>query len=148
MCGLKLKDRPLGYALKAHLRAQHDYYNDLFPHYCSTCGLGFNIETEWNAHELLHNETPRGSSTFPCVLCSQVFENIVLLKAHTKRDHKDLAKFKCEICGKTFVSPNSHQAHVRLHEGDGYKCITCGKMFSKIRALQDHETTHLAKEQR
>ncbi|CAL8298544.1 unnamed protein product [Lota lota] len=109
---------------------------------------------------------------FPCSLCSQVFPQAVLLKAHTKK-HRGSQDHGCRICGRRFRQAWFLQSHMRIHRAkaqlkgsDGgqqpatvngvYRdpaslaneeclyelCAGCGNFFYDRRSLQVHEKLH------
>ncbi|KAM3858706.1 zinc finger protein 516-like [Diretmus argenteus] len=51
---------------------------------------------------------------FSCSLCSQVFPQVLLLKAHMKR-HRSSQDHGCRICGRRFRQAWFLQSHMRIH---------------------------------
>ncbi|KAF7660715.1 hypothetical protein LDENG_00277330 [Lucifuga dentata] len=51
---------------------------------------------------------------FSCSLCSQVFPQVLLLKAHMKR-HRGSQDHGCRICGRRFRQAWFLQSHMRIH---------------------------------
>ncbi|XP_053719055.1 zinc finger protein 516-like [Synchiropus splendidus] len=109
---------------------------------------------------------------FTCTICSQVFPQELLLKAHMKR-HRSTKDHGCRICGRRFRQAWFLQSHMRIHrmkgqlkDGKGndlpitingvlqdpaslineeclYElCVICGNFFPDRVALQTHEDLH------
>ncbi|KAM9824116.1 zinc finger protein 516-like [Neosynchiropus ocellatus] len=109
---------------------------------------------------------------FTCTICSQVFPQELLLKAHLKR-HRSTKDHGCRICGRRFRQAWFLQSHMRIHrmkgqlkDGKGndlpitingvlqdaaslineeclYElCVICGNFFQDRKALQTHEDLH------
>ncbi|KAJ3609262.1 hypothetical protein NHX12_023786 [Muraenolepis orangiensis] len=109
---------------------------------------------------------------FSCSLCSQVFPQAVLLKAHMKK-HRGSQDHGCRICGRRFRQAWFLQSHMRIHRAkaqlkssSGGKqpatvngvsqdpatmtneeciyelCAGCGNFFYDRSSLQVHEKLH------
>jgi DNA-directed RNA polymerase subunit RPC12/RpoP len=59
-------------------------------------------------------EEGAGVGPFPCSVCSQVFPQAALLKAHAKK-HKGAQDHGCRICGRRFRQAWFLQSHMRIH---------------------------------
>ncbi|XP_071770784.2 zinc finger protein 516-like [Centroberyx gerrardi] len=109
---------------------------------------------------------------FSCSLCSQVFPQVLLLKAHMKR-HRGSQDHGCRICGRRFRQAWFLQSHMRIHRVKAqlrggknndtpatingvpqdpasltndeclYElCAGCGNFFSDRKTLRIHEKLH------
>lgn len=109
---------------------------------------------------------------FTCSLCSQVFPQVLLLKAHMKRHHGS-QDHGCRICGRRFRQAWFLQSHMRIHRVKAqlrggksneppatingvpqdpasltndeclYElCAGCGNFFYDRKTLQIHEKLH------
>ena len=76
-------------------------------------------------------------------------QKTLALKKHSpkilRRSKKTVAeprkafKWKCELCGKAFISPSKLQRHSYSHSGlKPFQCNVCNKSFSQSVNLQTH----------
>ena len=79
--------------------------------------------------------------TVKCTNCDATFKTQQEFNRHHSDDHKDLP-FTCDLCGKTFQSPNSVTKHRKKHFLFQYVCDICQKRFQFPANLQAHKTTH------
>merc|ERR1719464_1027782 len=62
----------------------------------------------------------------------------------TKHTPNEDLKFKCDICGKGFISNGKLQNHVNIHTGaKPYKCKFCTAAFGDSANHRAHERAHL-----
>ena len=58
---------------------------------------------------------------------------------HIKRVHDGRKCNKCDICDKSFVTPQNLQRHIKYsHENNRLECDSCGKSFSRSIDLKKH----------
>lgn len=55
-----------------------------------------------------------GDGPFSCIICGQVFAQVLLLKSHIKRHHGS-QDHGCRICGRRFRQAWFLQSHMRIH---------------------------------
>ena len=61
--------------------------------------------------------------------------------AHTLHDQK---KYKCDLCGKGFITNNKLSEHMNVHTGEKpYKCKFCSAGFASKANTYKHERGHL-----
>ena len=61
--------------------------------------------------------------------------------AHTPHDQR---KFKCDICGKGFITRGNLAEHMNIHTGDKpFKCKFCSICFANNSNRIMHERGHL-----
>lgn len=143
ICACTLRNERI---LRRHLRSKHDYYHDQFPHYCSLCGSGFNLESTFKAHQDLHAAAP---SQTHCVFCPSSFETVMDLTYHTESSHPTERKnFTCTVCSETFNTLVILELHSKKHEGTMLKCSKCDLSFARNTFLRKHEQIHLPKSER
>lgn len=109
---------------------------------------------------------------FSCVICGQVFPQVLLLKSHLKK-HRGSQDHGCRICGRRFRQAWFLQSHMRIHQVKaqlrGSKnneppatingvpqdaaslindeclyelCAACGNFFYDCKTLRIHEKLH------
>ncbi|XP_015235998.1 PREDICTED: zinc finger protein 516-like [Cyprinodon variegatus] len=55
-----------------------------------------------------------GDGPFSCIICGEVFQQVLLLKSHMKRQH-GAQDHGCRICGRRFRQAWFLQSHMRIH---------------------------------
>ena len=61
--------------------------------------------------------------------------------AHTLPDQK---KYKCDLCGKGFITNNKLSEHMNVHTGEKpHKCKFCSACFASKANTIKHERGHL-----
>ena len=51
-----------------------------------------------------------------CKHCDAVFHNLAILKKHLKKNHGEMATFKCDICPKMYFSARGLRSHQEIHK--------------------------------
>lgn len=94
-----------------------------------------------NDHE--HYSLPFGEpETFACIICSQIFNDRMELRAHKKTHPVDM-RHQCPHCDKTFSRIYTLQHHIVTHfEYKAYLCPVCGKRFHHAGGLHQHIKYH------
>ncbi|XP_005104501.1 zinc finger protein 236 isoform X26 [Aplysia californica] len=86
-------------------------------------------------------DTPNASPAFSkCRFCLQQFPS-AHLKQHIFHHHGDQMPFKCQICGKGYLSSWGLTLHMGLHQGKVYSCLECGENFTQKTSLRRHMKT-------
>jgi len=78
-----------------------------------------------------------------CELCGKHFTKQSRLQSHIDLFHKDIRKFECSQCDKTFKTKIHLENHLLQHSGERpYKCETCGDRFRHKLSLVTHMRVH------
>ena len=117
-------------------------------------------------HLKKHRQSCMKETTFSCATCGEKFTDIKALEKHIDDFHNVTNKmnvhiissrkrqrrsrgfnpsgrkhFRCDVCGKEFVSALYLSNHSALHTGDmPVICECCGASFTHMNALQKHQT--------
>ncbi|MEQ2186390.1 hypothetical protein GOODEAATRI_027986 [Goodea atripinnis] len=83
------------------------------------------------------------AADYQCSLCAESFPSSHLLMNHALQTHSRDVGVLCAVCGGTFESAESLDAHLRSHENS--KCDVCGKGFLQSAHLKSHLGTHAQK---
>ena len=81
----------------------------------------------------------------PCAQCGKLYGATAMTRhiasAHIPRNQ---SKFKCEVCGKGFVSTQTLKDHNNIHTGEKpYKCELCTACFASRGTQVMHQRRHL-----
>ena len=81
----------------------------------------------------------------PCAQCGKMYGSLALPRhirsTHTPNDQKN---YKCEVCGKGFITNQRLKEHNNIHTGEKpYKCKFCTSCFASKGTHAMHERGHL-----
>lgn len=114
--------------LKVHLK--------LKPFLCHTCGTSHQTSSRLRVHmETAHLKIRK----HVCHLCDKKYFQLYTLNAHIRSVHTKEKPFKCEFkdCGKFFCRSASLYTHQQMHKAK-FKCEICAKTFSFKHNLLTH----------
>ena len=82
-----------------------------------------------------------------CELCNMIFKTTKCLCSHVAKCHLGNVLYKCNICGKGFMSKGGIEGHKSqyLPESDKLKCThsDCNVTFGRAQSLKKHlKTVH------
>ena len=80
-----------------------------------------------------------------CTMCNKMFASQSGLQRHINTAHKDPKDkpFKCQDCGKGFLSERTLKTHTNMHLGVyPYRCQYCSKGFPNQDNLKGHLASH------
>ncbi|XP_077287209.1 uncharacterized protein LOC143911979 [Arctopsyche grandis] len=84
----------------------------------------------------------KNCARFKCEICSKSFPRKSKLMRHLK-SHTGEKPYKCNICLKPFAEKSNLAAHLKYHSGEKpYRCDVCLKSFTQKCFLVVHETSH------
>jgi uncharacterized Zn-finger protein len=81
----------------------------------------------------------------PCTQCGKLYGASVM-KRHIQAQHtpNDQKKFKCEVCGKGFITKDRLSDHNNIHTGEKpHKCKFCSACFASKGTWHMHQRSHL-----
>ena len=82
---------------------------------------------------------------YRCDICGKGFVSKNGLAGHLHL-HSSVKPYTCIICLKSFTQAGSLKTHQRLHSGvKPHSCETCGKGFAQLGNLKTHQRTHAGK---
>ena len=128
-----------------HLK--HENNLDVKPkvkHSCNMCGKTYLEKFRLSDHiEVVHERKMK----YQCKPCDKTYTTGAGLRKHKAKHDPQLVKerksFKCDLCGKEFLSPNSIKYHLDSHhERNKLNCEFCNKTFIKIHEFENHLTVH------
>ena len=115
----------------------HNYRSDSnFFYKCPKpkCHSSFQKEPELKAHLRIHN-----NDFETCQYCpfKYIRKNTFNYRNHLNR-HFGVKDFKCDQCGKLFLSKLLLNQHYAIHEGISYNCLLCGYKASIKPTMHTH----------
>ncbi|XP_053688887.1 gastrula zinc finger protein XlCGF49.1-like [Sabethes cyaneus] len=105
---------------------------------CDTCSKRFD---EWKKLQR-HLECHR-SQKLKCDQCGVFLKSRSTYTSHLQR-HKNVGRFECDLCNKSFAAKRDLQTHHKVHDAmaERFSCDICGKDFGRIYSLLDHQKLH------
>ena len=74
-----------------------------------------------------------------CSECNKHFSTETVLKRHVSMMHKGQYPYRCQYCGRGFVSMDNLKRHLIQHTGiKAYVCHVCGNDFSYSSTMKAH----------
>lgn len=136
-------------SLGDHMEQSHsDMLSKVLSHLCQYCQRSFSSSFGLLTHQIAahpkekaENETepPKKRKKSQCHECGKVMVNI---KYH-ERIHTGERPYPCDVCKKTFASPQNLKQHMRTHTGEKpYKCRYCASSFTTSGSRIRHERIH------
>ncbi|KPJ17536.1 Zinc finger protein 93 [Papilio machaon] len=121
---------------------KHIEIHQLGEYPCPGCGKVFKSKKYMRKHfDYIHNIEKK----IKCYYCPERFFATFERHQHNLKMHKEQVKIMtCEVCGKTFDWPPYYTTHMRrIHRTEkNYKCNDCGKMFLTKYELNNHRVKH------
>ena len=86
-----------------------------------------------------HVKTMHDGRQFACRQCQRSYASIGGLNEHVNKMHRQLARYRCETCGKGFMDRSRYYDHAAAHTGvKQYTCSICEKKFMHNGSLRKH----------
>ena len=124
-------------SLKNHLRRMHSKEKFI----CDICSR------EYHNFELMQEHKRAVHEKVPCTECGKLI-GVKLMKRHIKSVHtpNNLKKFRCDTCGKGFVTNSFLSDHINVHTGaKPYLCKYCPMGFASRGTHAMHEKNHIGR---
>ena len=88
---------------------------------------------QWNDEpsEEVGQSMSKKKKTVQCPQCEKTFHSSNYLKIHIKRIHDLVRDHMCDVCCKTFATPQDLNNHQIVHTGEkNFPCHICGKSYN------------------
>ena len=128
-CGKTFKQ--IGH-LKAHVEEVHVVDRSSKCHICPQCGKGFPSTRKLNYHTT-YTHTVKRLQRLECKICGKTFSR-AKLKPHVMRVHENNLPYRCQYCGKGFVS----RYYAERHVGQSHKQLLLGNNVNSPRQTTLH----------
>lgn len=137
-CDICFKEFKRNFSLKIHKRIHFDEK----PFKCELCPMHFNQKSNYTKHKLIHlNQKPH-----KCGKCDNSFsQKSHLINHQMQHAAENLKPYKCGYCESSFGTNNCLIKHVQiLHFGrEMFKCEFCGKIFVSKSGFKNHRKIHI-----
>ena len=101
---------------------------------------------QWNDEpsEEVGQSMSKKKKTVQCPQCEKTFHSSNYLKIHIKRIHDLVRDHMCDVCCKTFATPQDLNNHQIVHTGEkNFPCHICGQFIRGSQNLNVHlRVTH------
>ena len=91
---------------------------------------------------LEHHKSVHQSKPFICTEdnCQHKYSSQKALKAHIKEHHKNVFKYRCQVCNQRFLNKTQYSIHLTQHTNiKPYGCLNCKKAaYSMAAQLSQH----------
>lgn len=144
-CSMQFSSKSL---LLEHQNKQHHSEK---PFACKYCGKAFALRSYVRRHEQrshekhrIPNQTPPPEKNFTCTHCNAKFDKAEDLALHMRKHaEKEVGKYRCDMCYKSFNFLSQLKQHQESHVGQVvYECTECDKAFAFPHLLDEHQQTH------
>ncbi|GAB0087886.1 hypothetical protein DMENIID0001_022430 [Sergentomyia squamirostris] len=81
------------------------------------CNESFKWLSSYQRHKETHVDAKKENAKFKCDLCSKSFLYLSNLKRHIANSHDTGIRYTCEFCSKEFKKKQKLVAHMRIHDG-------------------------------
>ena len=121
--------------LKSHILQVHEKVDHQLP--CPHCDVKLRNTTSLKRHiEWYHVKDP-------CPDCGKIIAR-ANMRRHKAVWHDAERKFKCDVCGKSFITNQNLSDHRNIHTGEKpYKCKYCTACFASSGTHAAHQRSHL-----
>ncbi|XP_055701661.1 zinc finger protein 91-like [Phlebotomus papatasi] len=171
---IKCPQCPKTFKLKYNLKEHMLVHSNEKPFVCDICNTGFKRKANLLAHRANHEGIPQDCSyctntykskgslrlhikkhhrglpyeitdgPLSCTVCKEVFQDLDILKDHTKIHAKEKAKYyTCGDCGKSVRHKYNFLRHLTVHKKNtSFECETCSKKFKRKDEIIKHMRIH------
>ncbi|XP_037641652.1 zinc finger protein 1035 [Sebastes umbrosus] len=134
------------------LEHQNKQHRNEKPFECQQCGNRFAKRRYLKEHERRHrqkNAAQSAESKIKCTQCNAEFNTARELSSHMRlHAEKEVGKFRCDMCYKSFSQWSHLKQHQESHVGQVvYECTECDKAFAFPHLLEEHQQTHAGSSQ-
>ena len=76
---------------------------------------------------------------YSCLYCNKHFESLQYLNKHHRHNHPPVS---CDVCSRTYDTPNSLIRHSYTHLSGNHQCDQCQESFHFKSELESHKNKH------
>nr|XP_014085336.1 transcription factor grauzone [Bactrocera oleae] len=130
---------------KPSLLAEHvQWHTNPSKFKCDDCGKQLKSSKCLASHiKIIHSKKEVNHETVCCHICSKVFRGQKCLDNHVRK-HGDNREYNCDICAKSFATPQRLRKHIEAIHEDIHRhiCDVCGKAFKFKPSFERHVLEH------
>ena len=143
-CGKNFEGPNAQKLLRVHINGVHLEKRNYI---CDTCGKPFQSRNDMTRHvdsvhlnkqiwKDIRKNYPNGKKPpviNVCKYCKETFSHHILMQKHIYDNHKEMIKYYCEKCPRSWVGRGNFFKHMNtMHESDSYECKFCMNSFTLL----------------
>ncbi|CAL8099540.1 unnamed protein product [Orchesella dallaii] len=142
VCNICGEDSGNAYRLQGHIFNHKIHDGSVRPDsielFCNICEKTFKTRRALSVHKVSTHYKELGLTVYKCSECPKVYAQKNALHLHVLKDHKNMKKFRCEICGYGAITRTVLESHMYRHSSERFMCEHCSATYANPEGLKGH----------